>query len=126
MSLDNSSISRVTNDSWIGSASLQITPSSSTETGFKISPGSRIQLSYGRTYTMVARVKNTSGSRTARIRVEYFTTQSGSTLSEPVRLGQEFNVSNSEWTTIYHTEIIPTGISTNYFCLLYTSDAADE
>lgn len=113
--LDNSSISRVTTDSWDGSASLEITPSSSSEAGFKISPGSRVQLSYGRTYTMVARVKNTSGSRNARIRIEYFTTQSGSTLSEPVRLGQEFSISNSEWTTIYHTEIIPTGTSTNYF-----------
>lgn len=113
--LDNSSISRVTTDAWIGTASLQITPSSSSEAGFKIAPGSRVQLSYGRTYTMVARVKNTSGSRTARIRVEYFTTQSGLTLSEPTRLGREFDISNSEWTTIYNTEIIPTGTSTNYF-----------
>lgn len=113
--LDNSSISRVTADSWVGSASLQITPASTSEAGFKIAPGSRIQLSYGRTYTMVARVKNTSGSRSARIRIEYFTTQNGSILSEPVRLGQEFSISSSEWTTIYHTEILPVGVSTNYF-----------
>lgn len=113
--LSGSSISRITSDSWVGSASLQITPDSTSEAGFRIASGNRIQLSYGRTYTMVARVKNTSGSRTARIRIEYFTTQSGSTLSESVRLGQEFTISNSEWTTIYHTETLPVGVSTNYF-----------
>ena len=113
--LDNTSISRVTSDSWAGTASLQIDPSSTSAAGFKISSGSRPQLSYGITYTMVARVKNTSGSRKARIRIEYFTTQSGSTLSQPVTFGQEFDVSSTEWTTIYHTETIPTGTSTNYF-----------
>jgi hypothetical protein len=113
--LDNTSISRVTTDAWAGNASIQIDPSSSSEAGFKISSGSRIELSYGRTYTMVARVKNVSGFRNARIRIEYFTTQNGSTLSEAVRLGQEFQVSSTEWTTIYHTETLPVGVSTNYF-----------
>ncbi len=113
--LDNTSISRVTSDSWVGSASLQIDPSSTSEAGFKISSGSRIPLSYGRTYTMVARVKNISGSRKARIRIEYFTTQSGSTLSQPVTLGAAFEVSSSEWTTIYHTETLPTGVSAAFF-----------
>ena len=113
--LDNTSISRVTTDSWDGSASLKISATSTSECGIKISAGSRIQLAYGITYTMVARVKNISGNRNARIRIEYITTQNGSTLSEPVRLGEEFSVSSSEWTTIYHTETLPTGISTNYF-----------
>lgn len=113
--LDNSSISRVTTSAWIGNASLQITPTSTSEAGFRVASGSRIQLSYGRTYTMVARVRNTSGSRTARIRVEYYTSQTGSTLSEIVRFGQTFTVSNSEWTTIYHTETLPTDTTTNYF-----------
>lgn len=113
--LDNTTISRTTSDSWIGSASLLVTPEDSSEAGFKISSGSRPQLSYGITYTMVARVKNISGSRTAKFRIEYLTTQSGSTLSQAVSFSQEFQISNTEWTTIYHTETVPTGVSANYF-----------
>lgn len=113
--LADSSISRVTSDSWSGTASLRLAASSTSTSGFQMSPGSRVQVSYGRTYTMVARIKNTSGSRSARVRVEYFTTQSGSTQVSSDTLGEEFIISSSEWTTIYHTEIIPVGSSSNYF-----------
>jgi hypothetical protein len=113
--LSNSSISRVTSDSWDGDASLKITASSTSESGAILSAGSRVQLYQGRFYTMVARVKSVSGSRNASIRIQYYTTQNGSTESEIPRNSDPFVISNSEWTTIYHTEIVPATTSVNYF-----------
>lgn len=112
----NTSISRVTSDSYVGSACLKAVANSATEAiSTKISSGSRIQVYPGRRYTMIARVKRGQGSRNARIRIEYFTTQSGSTLSEPVRFSNEFQISSSEWTTIYHTDLIATPNDNDYF-----------
>lgn len=113
--LPNSSISRVTTGAWVGSASLKITANSIYESGAVISSGSRIQVYPGRFYTMIARVKNISGSRNASIKIKYYTTQSGSTESESPRNSESFVISNSEWTTIYHTEIVPASTSVNYF-----------
>lgn len=113
--LSNSSISRVTSDSWAGSASLKITATSTSASGAILSSGSRIQVYPGRFYTMIARVKRISGSRNASIKIQYYTTQSGSTESESSRNSEEFTISSSEWTTIYHTEIVPASTSVNYF-----------
>lgn len=113
--LSNSSISRVTSGSWTGSASLKVTASSTSSSGAVISSGSRVQVYPGRFYTMIARVKNISGSRNASIKIQYYTTQSGSTESESPRNSESFTISNSEWTTIYHTEIVPASTSVNYF-----------
>jgi hypothetical protein len=112
----NTSISRVTSDAYVGSACLKAVANSATEAiSTRISSGSRIQVYPGRRYTMIARVKRVQGSRNARIRIEYFTTQSGSTLSEPVRFSKEFEISSSEWTTIYHTDLISTPNDNDYF-----------
>lgn len=112
----NTIISRVTSDSYVGSACLKAVANSATEAiSTKISSGSRIQVYPGRRYTMIARVKRGQGSRNARIRIEYFTTQSGSTLSEQVRFSNEFEISSSEWTTIYHTDLISTPNDNDYF-----------
>lgn len=112
----NTSISRVTSDAYVGNACLKAVANSATEAiSTRISSGSRIQVYPGRRYTMIARVKNSQGSRNARIRIEYFTTQSGSTLSEPVRFSREFEISSSEWTTIYHTDLISTPNDNDYF-----------
>lgn len=113
--LTNSSISRITSDSWDGNASLKISATSTNSSGAILSAGNRVQLFPGRFYTMVARVKSLSGSRNASIRIQYFTTQSGNTESETPRNSDSFVISNSEWTTIYHTEIVPASSSINYF-----------
>lgn len=113
--LPNSSISRVTSESWDGNASLKITASSTSESGAIISAGNRVQVYEGRFYTMVARVKSLSGSRNAAIRIQYYTTQNGSTEPEIPRNSESFVISNSEWTTIYHTDIVPASTSSNYF-----------
>jgi hypothetical protein len=113
--LSNSSISRVTSDAWQGNASLRITATATSVAGAAFSSGNRVQLFPGRFYTMVARVKNLTGSRNASIRIQYFTTQNGSTESEIPRNSEPFVISNSEWTTIYHTEIVPASSSVNYF-----------
>ena len=112
----NTSISRVTSDSYVGNASLKLSANSSTSpAAIRISAGSRIEVFPGRRYTMIARVKSLSGNRNASIRIEYFTTQNGSTLSEPVRFSEEFAISSSEWTTIYHTDLIFTPNDNEYF-----------
>lgn len=112
----NTSISRITSDSYVGNACLKAVANSDTEPiSTRISSGSRVQVYPGRRYTMIARVKRTQGTRNARIRIEYFTTQSGSTLSEPVRFSREFEISSSEWTTIYHTDLIVTPNDNDYF-----------
>lgn len=113
--LSDTTISRVNSDSYVGDYSLSVTADALSSSGFVMSSGSRIQCSYGRFYTMVARVKGVSGSRNVSIKISYYTTQSGATLSETERTSDSFDISNTEWTTIYHTEIIPTGYSTNYF-----------
>ena len=112
----NTSISRVTSDSYVGNASLKLSANSSTSpAAIRISAGSRIEVFPCRRYTMIARVKSLSGNRNASIRIEYFTTQNGSTLSEPVRFSEEFAISSSEWTTIYHTDLIFTPNDNEYF-----------
>ena len=111
----NTSISRVTSDSYVGSASLLATANSTSEIETRVSSGSRIQIIPGVRYSMIARVKRVVGSRNASIRIEYYTTQNGSTLSEPVRSGEEFQLSDSEWTTIYHTDLVATPNDSDYF-----------
>ena len=110
-------ISRTTSSAYIGSASLSATANAtaSDSIAIRISSGNRIQVYPGRKYTMIARVKRGTGSRNAAIRVEYYTTQSGSTLSEAVRTGSSFTLSNSEWTTIYLTDLIFTPNDNNYY-----------
>jgi hypothetical protein len=112
----NTSISRVTSDAYVGSASLKLTANSASQRGeVRISSGSRIQVTPGKRYTMLARVKRAQGTRNASIRIEYFTTQSGSTLSEAVRYSNEFQLSSDSWTTIYHTDLIFTPNDSDYF-----------
>lgn len=111
----NTSISRTTSDAYIGSASLLAYANSSDPIETRVSSGSRIQIIPGVRYSMIARVKRVTGSRNASIRIEYFTTQSGSTLSESVRVGEEFELSDSEWTTIYHTDLVATPNEVDYF-----------
>lgn len=111
----NTSISRTSSGSYIGDYSLSAVANSTNPIEIRISSGSRIEISPGVRYTMIARVKRVSGSRNASIRVEYFTTQNGSTLSEPVRQGREFELSSTEWTTIYHTDIVGTPNTNDYF-----------
>lgn len=111
----NTSISRTLSDSYIGDYSLSAVANSTNPIEIRISSGSRIEISPGVRYTMVARIKRVSGSRNASIRVEYFTTQNGSTLSESVRQGREFELSSTEWTTVYHTDIVGTPNTNDYF-----------
>jgi hypothetical protein len=113
----DTTIARITSDSYIGTACLQATANAtaSDSIAIRISSGSRIRVYPGRRYTMIARVKRGSGSRNAAIRIEYYTTQSGSTLSEPVRVGNEFTLSSDEWTTIYHTDLIYTPNDNDYY-----------
>jgi hypothetical protein len=99
----NGSVSRTTAQAFSGTHSMSLAASSTSASSAKMSTASRILCGPGTQYTMVARVRSSSGNKSVSITSNFYTTTSGGTLSRSSETSQVFTVTDSDWTLVHLT-----------------------